>query len=746
MMKYIYFQWGEDEMKMMKKTAALTLAMGLLFTSVPYAVLAEAPVMTAGTLSQDQALAKVKETVQLPAGYEFRNASYQEGARNGSFGVPVWMISYSDDEMHSTGWVNAIIDAKTGRLLSYSYNKRDESASENPLSREQAHAKAIEMLKKFAPDKVDQVKEVDAQDSPGFGPYGTSTNLQTFRFVRTVNGVPFPYNAVSIRIDEKGQLREYSVNWNDGIQFPEASAKVTAEQAKDVFEKSLQLQLQYQRSYKPYMTQKVDYSLAYAPGMLSRLPVIDALQGVNIGTDGQPVKEVPTELKTLADKPGAPLATGDLSKEEAAKLVEFYGVNLDGFTLGSSSYQTDSYSNSAMWRLDYTKGDMSNPKQSSMYSIAVDAKTGELRDMYYSDYASGPREMPSNPAVSREQALVMAGDFLKKVAPTQADKIALDPTNQAGKTESAYNFRFLPMVNGVPVTNMTIFLTVDPNTGHVLELHTQGAIQDANGAYPDKAKAIGIDAAKAKFLAHYPLTLQYVPVFDPAKQEYEPTALKGVTLAYAAMSDNSFSLNAISGEWQSSWSGMPAGPVKVTDIKGHWAEKQLQSFADRGIFEPDNGKLYPDNAVSRGDMLKYLVLSFGNSRTKTDKSMYNDVPKSDPNYDFVQEAVARKWISSDLKNFRPNDAITRQELSEIVVNILGYQKLAHAPNTFQDNFTDVSPDNKPFYGDIAIVNSLGLITTNNGYFYPAQSVSKGQTAVIVNRLLDQMKDRAGTMY
>lgn len=728
-------------MKRLTKSTAVALALGMLFTAYPAVTLAEKPT-AAASLTQEQALEKIKSITTIPDGYQFQNAAYQEGS-----GQTVWSISYHNDNPFHTGWINISLDAKTGHLLRFSHEERDLKPTAHPISRDKAREIAQSLLRQHAGDKVGQLQEIEAP-AKDFMKGIPSELLQSFRFVRLVNGLPFHYDGVTIRVDGEGRLREYSSNWTHNIQFPDAKPALNAAEAQLAFEKALDIKLQYQRIYKMY--EENEYKLVYG-NWQSNLPLIDAQNGTSFDLRGKTVKNEPATFQALTEKPGTPLTTRDLDKEQALAMIKTHKINTEGYTLNNAVYQNHRDSASKhVWRFEYVIPN--NEKAGQFLSVSIDAKTGELREVYRSTFDKAPDSFPDQPALTRDQARDKALEAIKQSIPTETAGLAFDPTF-ARETDykfggHLYRFRFVQLVNGVPVQNSGYIVGIDPMTGQLDDFRPDGPFLTGDTAHPDPKQAISQQDALQKFVKKYNLTLQYTPIYGTSTNPYEPAPVTGAKLAYAPTVDlQPQTVHAITGEWLDPWGIAPPGSTQLLDIEGHWAEEQLRHLVGKGIFQADKGYVKPDELITRGDMIRYLVLTLpgGGRVPKEDKNFYNDVPRDNPHFEFIQEAALRKWLTADDANFRPNDPITRAELAGILVRALGYQKLAQSTGTFIDKFDDVNEGDR-YFGEIAVVNSLGLITVQNGLFSPRTAVNKAQAAVILLRAQDEMQDKSPNYY
>ncbi len=100
----------------------------------------------------------------------------------------------------------------------------------------------------------------------------------------------------------------------------------------------------------------------------------------------------------------------------------------------------------------------------------------------------------------------------------------------------------------------------------------------------------------------------------------------------------------------------------------------------------------------------------------------------------LEETIGRVLSKPELVT-RPNDAITREEMALMIVNILGYEdivnKLKSEPNTFKDVKNSV--------GAINLVKSLKLISgDSNNNFSPHKVLTAAEVATIIKRIEDRL--------
>jgi hypothetical protein len=136
----------------------------------------------------------------------------------------------------------------------------------------------------------------------------------------------------------------------------------------------------------------------------------------------------------------------------------------------------------------------------------------------------------------------------------------------------------------------------------------------------------------------------------------------------------------------------------------------------------------PYNNTTRGQLTKIVTLAEGWSIYTPPQPSFSDVPTTDPFYQYVETAYSRGIISgySD-GTFRPQNNVTRGQLTKIIVLAEGWPLLDPPTPTFSD-----VPRTDPFYGYIETAYNRGIITGYaDGTFRPGNNATRGQIAKIV---------------
>lgn len=203
----------------------------------------------------------------------------------------------------------------------------------------------------------------------------------------------------------------------------------------------------------------------------------------------------------------------------------------------------------------------------------------------------------------------------------------------------------------------------------------------------------------------------------------------GLTIIGVALFTLSFA-NAVSA------SASTTEPV-YRDIQGNWAQASIQRLLDRHIATGfSDGTFKPDQAVTRAQFVKMLLLT-NNIQTQDNLSAdFKDVKKKDWNFPYIETAVQEQIINTKEYGafFHPEKNITRQEIAVMIARSLN----------LKEDKADLKFKDKQY-----ITNHQGLIGAvekseivkgyPNGNFAPTKDATRAQVAVILNRVINYQK-------
>lgn len=220
-----------------------------------------------------------------------------------------------------------------------------------------------------------------------------------------------------------------------------------------------------------------------------------------------------------------------------------------------------------------------------------------------------------------------------------------------------------------------------------------------------------------------------------------------------------------------------AAGTKISDIKGHWAEKEIQKLIDQGAVSGyADGTFRPNNQITRAEFVKIIVGMFHLKATdgKNLGMYYEDtyyaekcvepayenkciqgIGKQDPYHWAVKEINIATNLGivkgTGSKKFSPDAPITREQMAMIIHNLIYTATpfpLQELSNTPLDKILIVNKfkDASSIYGGATdSINTLAILKImqgdQNGYFYPKNNATRAEAAAILSRVLDKTSNQ-----
>ncbi len=142
-----------------------------------------------------------------------------------------------------------------------------------------------------------------------------------------------------------------------------------------------------------------------------------------------------------------------------------------------------------------------------------------------------------------------------------------------------------------------------------------------------------------------------------------------------------------------------------------------------------DGTFRPDNHITRGQLSKIVANAASiQDPVPPDRQSFSDVPPTHPFWVYIERLSARGIIGgySD-GTFRPDNQATRGQIARLVAQAAGIQDPV-PPGT--QTFSDVPPTH-PFWVYIERLSARGIIGGySDGTFRPDNNATRGQTAKI----------------
>jgi lysophospholipase L1-like esterase len=103
----------------------------------------------------------------------------------------------------------------------------------------------------------------------------------------------------------------------------------------------------------------------------------------------------------------------------------------------------------------------------------------------------------------------------------------------------------------------------------------------------------------------------------------------------------------------------------ATDIKGHWAEKDLQMLVAAKLLPLDEkGKVYPNKTITRAEVASIIYSSIPTTQSVPPNPGFKDVPETHPAYMAIAK-LTEMGIFAKAKSFNPDAPLTRIQLAKV---------------------------------------------------------------------------------
>ena len=172
----------------------------------------------------------------------------------------------------------------------------------------------------------------------------------------------------------------------------------------------------------------------------------------------------------------------------------------------------------------------------------------------------------------------------------------------------------------------------------------------------------------------------------------------------------------------------------------HWAASSIRQCVELGLFRGETADRFGvGRQMTRGAFAVVLCRFFGWETPAPAESTFPDVPADTWYAGAVEAACDHGAITRQSENFRPGEAITREELAVMLVRALGYGTIAGLAQELPVPFRDVDTN----AGYIAVAYRLGLVSgTSATTFSPEKTAPREQVAVMLMRLHQRLHQTA----
>ncbi len=649
-------------------------------------------------------------------------------------GYSVWRIHEAEQgglRSYPRQQVGGQIDATTGEIQSFNYNPGPDyyQGQRVTLTREEAKAVAQQFLQEKQAQKYDQLLLRD--DMLTSFPSRNLNLSYIFYWQRLVNEVAIDYDSITIGVNAyTGEITQYHCNWHE-LELPAGNDLIPAA--------AMAQKLQEQIDLVPCYTYEQD-SMGQRTGRMVpayllniNAQLVDARTGIFLDYRGRRQGET---IPRLYEQDFVPLlnapAINEVPQPETYVDPEVALQTAQDFfhQMGYEDPIRRSGGGSSSGggiREEHWSYSLQNQNDGHL-RVEVNAFTGEVIGFNDEDYGVTRIE----PVITYLQGQDLAQAAIEKFDPDKVQQVAFCQSNWEDD-RNYYHYQFVRLVNGIPYNRDSINITLDGSKGKVVSYLKQWRPVQCEALPPLQDPQL----IKDKLWSAQNLKLSYILARD---DQYMPIgeSIPVYTIPYTQF-------NAVSGEALINSQPLQPAPDELEPWSNHWAAPSLSLLKNNGLIsESAQG----DETMTRRDILKILVLATNPGDYYGDEQPIElalaDIDKEDPDLNIFKLAVQRNIIANGGK-FRPNEALSREDLAIWLVNSLGLQEIAQMPNRIDTPFRDAGQikANKSNY--LGLVFGLGLLTPDsNGNFRPQEKVSWAQMASVAGRLAPQALAYPGT--
>lgn len=183
--------------------------------------------------------------------------------------------------------------------------------------------------------------------------------------------------------------------------------------------------------------------------------------------------------------------------------------------------------------------------------------------------------------------------------------------------------------------------------------------------------------------------------------------------------------------------------VVAKDIGGHWAEKQIKDWNEKGFIKGYSDNTFkPNNTITRAEFITLVNNVFG-YKEKAELS-FTDIKSSDWYFSEIAKAIEAGYVKGYADGtIKPNNEISRQEVAMVISNIMRLE--------MDENSAEISKlkDNKAIQvwskGAIGAVLEKGYM---KGYtdqtFKTGNPITRAEATVALNNVAGSIYNKAGT--
>lgn len=180
--------------------------------------------------------------------------------------------------------------------------------------------------------------------------------------------------------------------------------------------------------------------------------------------------------------------------------------------------------------------------------------------------------------------------------------------------------------------------------------------------------------------------------------------------------------------------------TEFSDMPEDWFTKALENAVANGLLKGDNGKIMPNDNLTRAQMATIVNRAFGTTE-KSSIDDFTDVTKDFWYYDEMSKAVQMKTFIGSGDKLYPDNNITREEAFVVLARAF---KISGASENVLDKFSDRNDISDWARDGVSSLVDEGYIAGSNGQINPKQNITRAEFAQMMDNLLKNYISKEGT--
>lgn len=189
---------------------------------------------------------------------------------------------------------------------------------------------------------------------------------------------------------------------------------------------------------------------------------------------------------------------------------------------------------------------------------------------------------------------------------------------------------------------------------------------------------------------------------------------------------------------------LPGHPF--VDMAGSFAEDAVSFLYQQGFVSGVSDDAFgPNQAMNRKHFTLLLAQAIGLQPVFPTEATFLDVPADSPEYGYI-EAVHQLDLMNGIgpQQFGADRPITRQDVAVILYKVLGNNENESSLHDGIIHYKD-HKQIKPYAQEAVLyVTTKGIMTDSKGLFYPNKPITRAESAVLCQKAVEKMNERAAS--